>query len=134
MLRSTIADVPELQMVRHQAAMELGIGTDVVPRISLHGTALVAVDIVDWTALGRSELRPLVRAGPMFEIGINLVAGLDLDLGIGLVGSLNKFDFVVCAAPDEGCFGDNRDVVTSAWPVAPRLTAGLSYALDARNR
>ena len=134
LLRTTIADVPELRMLRHEASAEVGIGGDVVPRLSLHGTALVAVDIVDWAALGRSDLRPLVRAGPMFEVGINLVAGLDLDLGVGLVGSLNKFDFVICAAPDDGCFGDMRDVVTSAWPVAPRLTAGLSYAIDARKR
>lgn len=131
---ASVGGTPPLRLARHEVGLDVGIGGALTDRVTLHGTALVAASLARWSSDGRTGLRPLVRAGPLLELGIRLVADLHLDVGAGLVGTLNRVDFVVCDAPDADCTGAMRRVVASAWPVAPRATLGLSYLLRRRAR
>lgn len=118
---------PALDVTRHEVALDVAVGGELGRRITLHGVAVVALQILRWRTSARSGLRPLARVGPMLELGVRLTDGLFLDVGIGGTAALNRFEFVVCDTPDGTCTGEMRDVATSVWSVAPRATVGVSY-------
>ncbi len=122
-----VASGPDLRLTRHEITARVGVGGPVSERWSLYGVGVLAVELNRWRRQGRRDLRVRGRVGPLFEVALHLGRGVHLDAGVGAMVALNRFDFVVCTAPDDACTGAMREVVATGWRVSPRATIGLSY-------